>query len=909
MNAVKTLTKRILIMITVSSLYACGGAEEEPVTGGGGGVTPSPKPTMTAKPGASSTPDPMKTPTTGKTATPEPTDTATPKGTPTLEATATPEPNPGPDFDGDAKRGKVTLTDMGCTACHSDNGDGTFGSPKLATMFFDMAMLKYPSKKEHNGKYTSDTVQDLALYINDVMPPFGQESKCVGDCANDIAAYLWSYVKDTPNMSTPSPKPTATSNPTPSVTKTPKGTSTPKPTATPSSKPGGKTPTPNPTQTMTGNPGGNDDDMDGVNNGKDQCANTVLNDSVDNNGCSAIQRGDKDYAMKCAGCHGDKGQGTTAFSTPINNYSCSKVTGKCGQLQPLSTYIASDMPYLNVGGCTNSNGSTCASDIAAFMVDEFKPSGIDCSKAANANLPACKKDSDGDGVPDADDICDSKPGETVGITGCSGIKELATGDIISPQMRLTNVEYLKTVRDAFGLADSVQMPDVTLLADSPEAHNIFLNNAADKNSDFSAAVGAAQILSVELAKQLKSSCDWLNAPQRCVNQDLSAKIAKLYRVKELSDKDIAALAGVVASAKANGANAQQALETVIARALIDSRFLYKVEIGSKRQNKSPLTSAELASRLSYLLINTIPDNTMFNNLDNISAANLSNHANRLMATESYKEAVWEFIAEWLDIPVAAADADSFLQKSAIEETRRFVFHLVDNDRPFSELFDADYSFVNKTLAKHYGIAEPTNNWDKVTFPANAQRRGILTHASFLMKTGGHGRNKNVIFRGKIVFERLFCNAMSPPPEGADDKNDMVADRTVDPECKICHATVDPLGYLFDLYTDDGSKYSSAMKKGGIKLNTDIDGDYDDIPKLAAKLGQSNAVKSCFARQVYRFALGREPFEAEKASFNQVESAISGSGSINDAIKALVNSDSFSIVHAKNNVASCPAGSN
>ncbi len=802
----------------------------------------------------------------------------------------------------------------------------------------------------------------------------------------------------------PSPKPSVmpstAPSPVPSIQPSAQPSIAPEPSPLPSVQPS-TLPSPMPSEQPT-MPPSNDSDNDGVLNASDSCPNTEASVMVDNDGCSSVQRGEALYVSKsCAACHGAEGQG--GAYTKINNYECEKVDGNCAEVGPLAAYLDEFMPLGSASSsCVDSGGSSCASDIAQFMVKAFAPAGNGgkCDDPANANDAECLDadgdgvnlpddvcpntpadqvgsvvnsgntmgcsaeeravDNDGDKVPDVIDACFSEPGESVGITGCSGVKELANSAILSPQFRLTNVEYMNTIYDAFDLAnassgapvvpadqcnltsqcraiwpqandcknsgasnsicmcgsercdvafpvagDGVSLPEVTLLADTTGPFAAYTNNAAENTSDFSNAVIAAQSIAKELVKLYNNQCTWETTAQGCVEQYLKPSIEKLFRVQSLPSQDVSALAAIIDKAFDDGAEESEAVAAAIARALIDSRFLYNIEVGEGDVTNSNLKPEELAVRLSYFLIDSIPDEELFMSMSSTSSASVAAHADRLMASEAYKEVVWRFIAEWLHIPGQVSDSEDQLKKDAVEETKRFVYYILDQGLPMAELFDANYSFINANLAAHYGVEAPSSDWELYTFEDGSLRQGILTHASFLIGNGEHGRDVNTIFRGKVVFERLFCNAMPPPPDNAADQNEGTADRATAPGCKGCHAVVDPLGRMFDIYDDTGKLFSSAELSGGVKMDSDIDGDYSEVPVFSTAAASSVAVQHCFARQLYRFALGRDPKASEAASFSQVEAMAKAGAPINDIFKTLVTSESFSKIHATAELDSCP----
>ena len=156
-----------------------------------------------------------------------------------------------------------------------------------------------------------------------------------------------------------------------------------------------------------------------------------------------------------------------------------------------------------------------------------------------------------------------------------------------------------------------------------------------------------------------------------------------------------------------------------------------------------------------------------------------------------------------------------------------------------------------------------------------------------------------------MFERFFCNVMPTPTTGLIEQNDAIDDRTLAPNCKGCHAVVDPIGRIFDGYDDYGKEIVPELV-GGLTLGTDVDNFvYDDVLALASGISDSRALNFCFVRQLYRFALGRDADAKEQQSFDRVLETLNRTGSFNQTLEAFVKTDSFATVHAEPNVQACP----
>lgn len=580
---------------------------------------------------------------------------------------------------------------------------------------------------------------------------------------------------------------------------------------------------------------------------------------------------------------------------------------------------------VNAQGCSDlqrdsdGDGILIPDDICPDTAANEKSSVDSTGRLAGCSARVRAIDADQDGVADIIDNCSgTQAGKQVGVTGCpvqdaTTGEGLPTGKIVSPQMRLTVTEYTNTIKTAFGVNT---LPNATFLSDNPGPFGTYINNASDKSADFGTLVGAANLMSVALAAEYANKCDWNSTANNCANAQLSDPIKALFRLNAVPADMPKTLGNIIRGSLAKGASTEQAVAAAIALLLIDDRAVYQVEVGgnSATAGKVKLSDREFINRLSYLLLDNTPDSALVNARNGIVNNNskIEAQTSRLMNNAEYKNTVFNFVAEWLGMPTKAPSTNlGQLDAASLHETRLLVNHVIDNNLPLTELFTANYSFINKVLANHYGVPEPTTNWARYDFPEEAKRLGILTHASFLTANGKHGRDINTIFRGKVVFERLFCDAMPPvpPADQSVDLADQISDRGTAPACRGCHQVVDPIGRMFDHYDDYGKLFDKAELFGGLYMDVDVADDYDGAVEFAQALDNSDSFKHCVSRQVFRFALGRDVIKNEADSFNSVYQALQSAGTINATFNALVSTDAFKHVHSNTNTAqSCMVGS-
>lgn len=660
--------------------------------------------------------------------------------------------------------------------------------------------------------------------------------------------------------------------------------------------------------------------------------------------------------LTCSLCHEKDGSGG-AIMKPLAPGACTlEATDGCNDIPTVARYIAGNMPDKS-GRCTDTNGSSCATDIATYIITAFDPA----NNVSNG-------DRDGDGVADEDDKCPgTDSGKSVGPTGCAAKDETdlpIVNSITTPQMRLTASQYANTIKTAFG---QESLPNITYMSDLFGPFEIFANNANGTAApgDFSTVLGGAKVLAESIVKGYSAKCNdnnWRSNTEQCVTDHLAPALQMLYREQSLPAADIQSVASVIKANFALNATTEQAIAAGITLALIDDRTIFKLEHGSSPlvSGKQQLTEREFINRLSYFLVGNTPDEALIADVNGIinTPSKIIRQAERLAAQKQHQDVVWKFVAEWLNIQTTvpsetmalvpaplvgdqcnytgqcktkfaglaqsydcanSASANSVcmcdgarcdslsggaalsLADAAQLETRKFIDYIVDNNLPFSELFNANYSFINKTLAEHYKVPAPAADWELYTFPAGANRQGILTHASFLSSNGNHGRDLNTIFRGKVLYERLFCEKMPIPPNANElfELNDQIADRTVDPICGACHNKVDPIGRIFDLYDDNGGLYESQELFGEVTASADISNTYDSVAELSSAIAGSESVLYCATQQLFRSSLGRDVSRAETESFMQVRNALSG-GTLSEAMSALAATDAFKHVYTNFN---------
>jgi hypothetical protein len=326
------------------------------------------------------------------------------------------------------------------------------------------------------------------------------------------------------------------------------------------------------------------------------------------------------------------------------------------------------------------------------------------------------------------------------------------------------------------------------------------------------------------------------------------------------------------------------IQHAVARLLVDPQFVFRMEHVPANLAEGAvyrLKDTEIATRLSFFLWSSVPDDTL---LDLAIAGRLSDPAvleretRRMLADPKSKALIDNFAAQWMhlrELENAQPDSPDFdggLRRSFAREMELFFDSILREDRSLIDLLDADYTFVDERLARHYGIAGIKGSFfRRVPLAANHPRRGVLGKGSVLLVTSVANRTSPVE-RGQWVLENLLGSPAPNPPPGVETNLDEKVEDTGKPRtlrqrmdlhrrqptCASCHSIMDPIGFSlenFDLVgkwrdLDDGSPIDAT---GTMVDGTGLDG---PASLRRALLGRSNAFVTVAAQKLLTYAVGR-----------------------------------------------------
>jgi hypothetical protein len=367
----------------------------------------------------------------------------------------------------------------------------------------------------------------------------------------------------------------------------------------------------------------------------------------------------------------------------------------------------------------------------------------------------------------------------------------------------------------------------------------------------------------------------------CATDILRRLATQAYRgpVKD----DLNDLLNFYTEARKEGGDFEEGIRFGVQGILANPRFMFRVEQAPQNGNDVyRITDADLASRLSFFLWGTLPDAALLKAAGDGTLRNpevFDRQVKRMIADPRSRALSTRFAAQWLrlqDADKVRPDGllypywDGSLTESFLEETERFFDSVVRENRSVMDLINADYTFVNERLARHYGIPNINGpEFRRVTLPA--PRRGLLTQGSVLLLTSVADRTSPVQ-RGKWVLQVLLGSPPPPPPPNvpaledtkasADGRFLSVRERMEqhrsNPACQSCHRVIDPLGLALENFDVTG-RY--RIKDNGVPV--DSTGQlYDGTPMQGANGLRSalnmhkEAFLMTFAENLMTYALGR-----------------------------------------------------
>ncbi|MCA9710638.1 MAG: DUF1592 domain-containing protein, partial [Myxococcales bacterium] len=486
---------------------------------------------------------------------------------------------------------------------------------------------------------------------------------------------------------------------------------------------------------------------------------------------------------------------------------------------------------------------------------------------------------------------------------------------------LTRREYAATVADLLG----VEPPPIDAIPVEPRV------DGYDNDADASVVTARHVDAYMQLAEQVATEAIDQAAPilTGCMPADpdcpamLVETLGRRALRRPLTGEEVDLYVDLFDPAVTDG-DFYEGVRLVVRSLLMHPELLYRSEIGEPAgDGLYRLTPYEVATALSYGLWGTMPDDEL---LDAAASGELDDpdgleaQARRLLEHPRGRAQLGEFFTQWLGtgaLLLANKDAQIYpgftpqVREAMAAEQQAFVEHvLFEGSASLPELLQADYVFVDDTLADFYGLPRPGSSVPvRVELPAGSTRGGLLTLGSVLA-SHAHPNESSPVKRGAFVRERLLCQPLPSPPEDVDatppelDPSATTRERfgqhSTDPACKSCHELIDLLGFGFESYDGVGAFRSTenglpidatgevrALEPGAAPVA------FDGPHELAEILAGSPTTGECAVEQYVRFTAGRALTPEDQCTVQTLADQLAeADGDLHELVIDLVRLDAF-----------------
>jgi hypothetical protein len=492
----------------------------------------------------------------------------------------------------------------------------------------------------------------------------------------------------------------------------------------------------------------------------------------------------------------------------------------------------------------------------------------------------------------------------------------------TPLRRLTRTQYDNTVRDLLGVAGD---PAGAFGVDEEDAGFASNDHAPLTDLQLETYQQAADAIADNAVANLDSvmKCAPGAAEADCVDQFIR-NFGKRALRRPLTPDEVTKYKALFTQGR-TGTTLAAGVSLVISAFLQSPYFLYRVELGEPGGNGKdlvPLTSYEVATRLSYFLTDSTPDDALLASADSgklKTPDGIAAEAMRLVTSLKARDTIVSFFQQWLGVddllsvekdPMAYPMFDPTLRSAMHDEVLEFVDQITRlGDGKLTTLMTSHTTWIRGPIYPLYGLPMQGNAGGsilhKVDLPAT-ERSGIFTTAG-VMTEYGHADQSSPVGRGKLISERILCIEPPDPPPGVaanippPDPNVPTRVRfekhRTQPQCSVCHTLMDPLGVTFENYDgigryrtmDGGKPVDPSSMLTGTKAS---DGPVKNAIDLLTKLSGAEETRACFSRQMFRYAFGRGETDFDKAMVTDLEAALTKADRIPDLMIAVATAAGF-----------------
>jgi hypothetical protein len=551
-------------------------------------------------------------------------------------------------------------------------------------------------------------------------------------------------------------------------------------------------------------------------------------------------------------------------------------------------------------------GSACTGRIIGGG-KQSGPSGAGASPAAGV----------GGGDPQAGAGVGGSAGTAAG--GSAGVAEAAQDPGTVVLHRLNRAEYNNTVHDLLG---TTQTPADAFPPDGVSGG--FDNNASAltlSTTELRLMESAAETLAAEAADP-KGAVIGRIAPcsgtsvQPCVEQFVRNFGLRAWR-RPLADDEVAGMVAVAQSGvQAFQETYAQQVERAVLTFLTSPHFLFRVELDPDPTSTAlhPLGAYELASRISYFLWSSMPDDALLASAKDASLltdVGLAKQLERMLVDARKKGLAENFAGQWLELRAASAftpDPKLFpgwstaLRDDMVQQTQFTFGDLLQGSSTLADLFLSDSTYLNDRLATFYGLTPPGSAaLLKVPVPAGP-RRGILGQGAVLSATSLPVRT-SLVRRGQYIQGNLLCSPLPPPPadvpalpppSASGSQRQRLEAHMISPVCRGCHGSMDPFGFVLEQFDAIGAL---RTLDGNVPIGTSAtlpDGkQVANVQELQSYMASDPRIPNCFVQQVATYALGRALGPTDSATLGKLQQDFSSSGQhVDQVIRQIVTSPAF-----------------
>jgi Protein of unknown function (DUF1592)/Protein of unknown function (DUF1588)/Protein of unknown function (DUF1595)/Protein of unknown function (DUF1587) len=495
--------------------------------------------------------------------------------------------------------------------------------------------------------------------------------------------------------------------------------------------------------------------------------------------------------------------------------------------------------------------------------------------------------------------------------------------------RLTDQQYVKAVSQVFGVLvpPEVTAPDTQPADFTNLSEVVSVDSRAAAAYSTTARTAALAAVTANLATFLP--CGGSDA---CVESFIHNRVARAFR-RPVTDTEVASLMSLYHMGATD--DVATGLGLVIQATLQSPSFLYRTEIGAPiaggPKARVPLTAFELATAISFALLDSVPDDTLWKKAQDqslLSSSVLAAEIDRLMALPEVQENLSQNAGFWLGVErlhqtekeTSAGYFPEFtaaLKQELYDSSRLFVRDVVTKGK-VTDLLTSSRMYVNDDLARIYGLPGGMGS-ELVAMDVSLPERGagILSQPAILAAFSRPDRG-DPIHRGLFIYNSIICGTTLPePPANAlaiaatfptnASERDLAGLRAANPNgCGTCHGMFDPLGLATERYDPIG-RYHATDKNGApidasavlTHLGADVDGPITGLPDLVDKLKTGRRVSDCAATNIAEFVLGRSVVTDNSCALQDSRNQLAASGSFKDYFRALLTSPGFLTRDAEN----------